>query len=74
MPALEEVLVGCREGSYWHEERVATKYAGRCLGCRHQVFVKPSAWGLFADWDHDPRVVCEECEDREHIMDAVMGL
>ena len=74
MPPVEEVLVGCLAGSYWHAQGLATKYAGTCLGCGHQVFVKPSAWMLFRSWDHDPKVVCERCEDREQTSERVMGL
>lgn len=75
MPQIEELLTGCLEGSFWHAQGLATKYAGRCIGCGHQVFVKPSAWDVFRSWDHDPKVICELC-DRRYPQDAqrVMGI
>lgn len=60
----DEILVGYLEGSKWHSEGVATIYAGRCIGCGHQVFVNPSALELFRSWDHDPKCVCEQCDMR----------
>lgn len=78
MPAPDEVLIGVREGSSLDRymfERGVLKYAGRCLDCGHQVFVKPSAWELFSDWDHDPKVICDMCNARDPaLFDTVQGL
>lgn len=78
MPAPDEVLIGVRENSvvdpYWLENGVL-KYVGRCLDCGHQVFVKPSAWELFSDWDHDPKVICDMCDARDPaLFGATQGL
>jgi len=74
MPDVEEVLVGCRADSRWHQAGLATTFAGRCESCHCQVFVKPSAFDLLRSDDHDARLVCEYCEHRFQASAKVMGL
>lgn len=74
MPALEEVLVGCRADSRWYQAGLAITYAGRCESCHCQVFVKPSAFDLLRSDEHDAKVVCEYCEQRFGASEKLMGL
>ena len=40
------------------------KYAGDCVSCGVRCFVNHSAYELFRSWDHDPKVICRQCEER----------
>lgn len=69
MPAIEELLVGCSgrdpERTLRQCDRVSGgMYAGRCISCHTDVWVNPSAHEMMRSWNHDPKVICRQCDEK----------
>lgn len=69
MPPIEELLVAVAERDPERTLRQCDlasggKYAGDCISCGVRCFVNHSAWEMFRSWDHDPRVICRQCDAR----------